>query len=71
MTKRRGSPLQAGVVLVMLAASAGLAAAGQSAPGETAATPERELLDRYCVACHNERLQTACRPRDWSSTART
>ena len=59
MTKRRGSPLQAGVVLVMLAASAGLAAAGQSAPGETAATPERELLDRYCVACHNERLQTA------------
>ncbi len=59
MTKRRGSPLQAGVVLVMLAAGAGLAAAGQSAPGETAATPERELLDRYCVACHNERLQTA------------
>ena len=59
MTKRRGFPLPAGVVLVMLAASTGLAAAGQSAAGETAATPERELLDRYCVACHNERLQTA------------
>ncbi len=25
----------------------------------TAAAPSRELLDRYCVTCHNERLQTA------------
>ena len=24
-----------------------------------AAAPSRELLDRYCVTCHNERLQTA------------
>ena len=24
-----------------------------------AAAPERDLLDRYCVACHNERLRTA------------
>ncbi len=28
-----------------------------SAPA--AAAPERDLLDRYCVACHNERLRTA------------
>ena len=28
-----------------------------SAPG--AAAPARDLLDRYCVACHNERLRTA------------
>ena len=25
----------------------------------SATAPSRELLDRYCVACHNERLQTA------------
>ena len=31
-----------------------LAAAG----GQPAAAPSRELLDRYCVTCHNERLQT-------------
>ena len=31
------------------------------APGQTAdqtARPSRALLDRYCVTCHNERLQT-------------
>ena len=32
-----------------------LAAAG----GQAATTPSRELLDRYCVTCHNERLQIA------------
>ena len=59
MTKRSVLLLRAGVVLVMLAAGAGVAGAGQSASAEPAAAPERVLLDRYCVACHNERLQTA------------
>ena len=56
MTKRSVLLLRAGVVLVMLVATAGMATAGQAAPN---ATPERALLDRYCVACHNDRLQTA------------
>ena len=58
MTKRRNSLLRAGVALAMLAAGVGSAAAGQ-AGAETAAAPGRALLDRYCVACHNERLRTA------------
>ena len=37
----------------MAAAAAPLPAAGQTG------APSRALLDRYCVTCHNERLQTA------------
>ena len=59
MTKRSVLLLRAGVVLVMLVATAGMASAGQAASAAPNATPERALLDRYCVACHNERLQTA------------
>ena len=50
---------QAGAVLAVLAATAGIALAEQRARGEGGATPERALLDRYCVTCHNDRLQTA------------
>jgi mono/diheme cytochrome c family protein len=35
--------------------------AGQSAPPQTAAAtaaPDRALLDRYCITCHNARLRT-------------
>ena len=35
-----------------------VAAAPPTAAGQTEA-PSRALLDRYCVTCHNERLQTA------------
>ena len=59
MTKRRGFLLSSAVLLVVLAATAGLAHAEQAATAGTRAAPERALLDRYCVACHNERLQTA------------
>ena len=59
MTKRSVLLLQAGVVLVLLAAGVGVAHGEQAASVEPAATPERALLDRYCVTCHNERLQTA------------
>ena len=59
MTKRSVLLLRAGVVLVLLAAGVGVAHGEQAASVEPAATPERALLDRYCVTCHNERLQTA------------
>ncbi len=31
----------------------------QAAGAQPAAAPSRELLDRYCVTCHNDQLQTA------------
>ena len=30
-----------------------------ASPGSAPAIPQRALLDRYCVTCHNERLRTA------------
>ena len=54
MTSHNGSWLPAGFALSILATTA-----GQVASAEPTAPPERALLDRYCVACHNERLQTA------------
>ena len=59
MTKRRGYPLSAAALFVILAAAAAPADAAQAGSAEATTTPERALLDRYCVACHNERLQTA------------
>ena len=56
MLRPRGS-----VVVAIALAMAGSAAA-QSGPAAQPATEEaaaRALLDRYCVSCHNERLQTA------------
>ncbi len=40
--------------LVLLSSAAAVAAAQQSGD-----SPERELLDRYCVSCHNDNLRTA------------
>src|SRR5688572_32912293 len=31
----------------------------QESRGSTTSSPQRVLLDRYCVVCHNERLRTA------------
>ena len=48
--------------LVMAAASVSLQAAGgvgQPARSSESSTSPRELLDRYCVVCHNQRLKTA------------
>ena len=59
MTKRRGYPLSAAALFVILAAAAAPAGAAQAGSAEATTTPARALLDRYCVACHNERLQTA------------
>ncbi len=53
---RFGLASVAGVCLVA-AASAG--AAAQEPPGAGDAADVRAMLDRYCVACHNDRLRTA------------
>src|SRR5262249_10545077 len=39
--------------------SAPQAPAPQAPPAATASSPQRALLDQYCVGCHNERLKTA------------
>ena len=49
------------------------AANAQSAPATPTAasrSPERALLDRYCVSCHNDRLKTAGLTLDLMDTAR-
>ena len=58
--------LCAGLALAASAAlPAGLSAQAPAAPEPSAAAPadaaasSRRLLDRYCVACHNDRLETA------------
>ena len=48
-----------GIVLAALVSAAGPARAEQAASGGAAPSAERALLDRYCVACHNARQQTA------------
>ena len=48
----------AATFMVGTAALGATAAVAQPAPGG-AGSPERALLDRYCVTCHNERLQVA------------
>jgi mono/diheme cytochrome c family protein len=52
-----------GIFFVAVASlwATGQEAASQAAAGATpsAASPQRALLNRYCVTCHNERLKTA------------
>ena len=48
------------VLLVALVGVAGVSAGGpEQEPAALSASPHRALLDRYCVTCHNERLNTA------------
>ena len=55
--------LAGALALLLSAGSAELHATGPQQPGSGAAaaarSPQRALLDRYCVTCHNERLNTA------------
>ena len=45
---------------IALAGAGWLQAAGPQAPSQAApSSPNRALLNRYCVTCHNERLRTA------------
>ena len=46
-----------GVLVVLATATTGRAAQGPAA--QAPAAPSREILDRYCTACHNDRLKTA------------
>ena len=46
-----------GVALTWLGGGLQVRVQARAQPGTVA--PSRELLDRYCVTCHNERLQTA------------
>ena len=46
--------LAAGAVTIMSTASGPVHAAAPGQPAATGtATPQRTLLDRYCVTCHN------------------
>ena len=47
----------AGAVCLVAASAVGVAA--QEPPGAVDAAGVRAMLDRYCVACHNDRLRTA------------
>ncbi len=47
------------LISTRLAVAAVMAAAMLVPPAAEAQAPSREMLDRYCVTCHNERLQTA------------
>ena len=50
------------VLCALCGAVAGLRAAGPqngSAAGAATTSSSREVIDRYCVGCHNQRLQTA------------
>ena len=50
-----------GWIGIALAGTGCLQAAGQqpSSPAPQPASPQRALLNRYCVTCHNEKLRTA------------
>src|ERR1700728_5089701 len=44
---------------LLVAAVAGVVNGQAPAASPAAANPNRALLDRYCVGCHNQRLKTA------------
>ena len=61
-SRRAGMPWAAGIVCLAAASASGLSAPGAAAqvPSEpSAAADVRAMLDRYCVACHSDRLRTA------------
>src|SRR4051812_24148753 len=61
MRLRHGLSVALLPALAMLpSGSGGLRAASQQAVAATAtaSSPERALLDRYCVTCHNQRART-------------
>src|SRR5271165_1781344 len=37
----------------------GFAAWGFQAPTQKSSTPARELVNKYCISCHNQKLKTA------------
>ena len=62
MSKKMLVPALAGLVALAVVASLqppAYAASHGGAETQAAEGPSREIIDRYCVTCHNERLQTA------------
>ena len=53
-----GAEARSGWVAEPRAEGAGAAQTQPSSLAASSAAPQRALLDRYCVPCHNERLQT-------------
>ena len=47
------------VLAATLAAGAAVRSAAAASQEQPAAPPDRAMLDRYCLGCHNDRLQTA------------
>ena len=47
------------VLAVTLAAGATVRSAAAAPQEQPAGPPDRAMLDRYCLACHNDRLRTA------------
>jgi hypothetical protein len=45
--------------LTIISSSTGHGAGGQQAPAVASSSPQRALLDQYCVTCHNQRSKTA------------
>ena len=61
-SKKMLVPALAGLVALAVVASLqppAYAASSGGAETQAAEGPSREIIDRYCVTCHNERLQTA------------
>ena len=52
----KSTPIVIGIVLL---ATGVLQAASQESSGPPPASPQRAILTRYCITCHNERLKTA------------
>ena len=62
MRRRSGVPtLLVSLGALMVCAQAGLGAQIQrtQAPSTSPTVPLRDVLDKYCVTCHNARLKTA------------
>ena len=62
MSKKMLVPALAGLVALAVVASLqppAYAASHGGAETQAVEGPSREIIDRYCVTCHNERLQTA------------
>src|SRR5579862_1600282 len=59
MTGTKAKTLTNGVLLALLGTVATIGLSGQQAGSNvSAAVSERELLDKYCVTCHSEKLKT-------------
>ena len=58
MSRRPSGKITIGVVAALLTARLAMAGAGSAQPAESQSSAwQRGVLDRYCVTCHNDRVQ--------------